>query len=157
MPLVAATRAKQDPNLLSQSRMRYFGACPKGVASLSCCAVQASVGNRVTPTWITRARVQFDDEENKQRTEEKVSNWQKVAGPDLLSMAVKERPPHLTSCPCRAHRPHVLLNSAFRNVNAQLEQFAPDAFCSPQSVVPCHLLDQGNSLCRKPSVLLRFN
>src|SRR5215470_6890341 len=53
MPLVAATRAKQDPNLLSRSRMRYFGPCPKGVASRSCCAVQASVGERVTPTWMT--------------------------------------------------------------------------------------------------------
>src|SRR5215469_14755445 len=53
IPLVAATRAKQDPNVLSLSRMRYLGAWPYGVASRSCCAVQASVGNRVTPTWIT--------------------------------------------------------------------------------------------------------
>src|SRR5437667_12267617 len=53
MPLVAATRAKQDSNLLSLSRMRYFGVCPNGVASRSCCAVQASVGEHVTPTWIT--------------------------------------------------------------------------------------------------------
>jgi hypothetical protein len=34
--------------------MKYFGACPSGVASRSCCATQASVGDRVTPTWITR-------------------------------------------------------------------------------------------------------
>ena len=53
MPLVVATRAKQGPNLLSLSRIRYFGACPYGVASRSCCATQASVGDRVTPTWIT--------------------------------------------------------------------------------------------------------
>src|SRR6266516_2045203 len=54
MPLVAATRAKQDPNLLSLSQIKYFGACPYGVASRSCCATQGSVGDRVTPTWITR-------------------------------------------------------------------------------------------------------
>src|SRR2546430_16863737 len=53
MPLVAATRAKQGSNLLSLSRMRYFGVCPYGVASRNCCAVQASGGERVTPTWIT--------------------------------------------------------------------------------------------------------
>jgi hypothetical protein len=39
--------------LLSLSRMRYLGVYPYGVASRSCCAVQASVGDRVTPTWMT--------------------------------------------------------------------------------------------------------
>src|SRR5215469_1682443 len=53
MPLVLATRAKVTPNLLSLSQMRYFGPIPKAVDSRSCCAVQASVGERVTPTWIT--------------------------------------------------------------------------------------------------------
>ena len=52
--LVFATRAKQGPNLLSLSRIKYFGACPYGVATRSCCATQESVGDRVTPTWITR-------------------------------------------------------------------------------------------------------
>jgi hypothetical protein len=41
------------PNLPSLSRMRYLGPTPKAVASRSCCAVQASMGYRVTPTWIT--------------------------------------------------------------------------------------------------------
>src|SRR5260221_7221821 len=53
MLLVCATRAKLTPNLSSLSRMRYFGLTPKAVASRSCCAVHASVGDRVTPTWIT--------------------------------------------------------------------------------------------------------
>ncbi len=38
--------------------------------------------------------------------------------------------------------PHVLLNGAFADADAHLEQFAPDPLCSPQSVVPCHGLDQ---------------
>ncbi len=42
--------------------------------------------------------------------------------------------------------PHVLLNGAFRNVNAQLEELTTNPFCSPESVVPCHLLDQGDGL-----------
>jgi len=32
--------------------------------------------------------LQFDDEEGEKRAEEKVSDWEKVAGPDLLSMSV---------------------------------------------------------------------
>jgi hypothetical protein len=31
-------------------------------------------------------------------------------------------------------------------MKTQLEEFATDAFCSPESIVPCHLLDQGHSL-----------
>jgi len=54
MLLDFAIRAKHDPNLQSLSRIRYFGACPYGIASRSCCATQASVGDLVTPTWITR-------------------------------------------------------------------------------------------------------
>jgi len=53
MPLVVATRAKFGPNFRSLSRIRYFGVCPYGVASRSCCATQRSVGERVTFTWMT--------------------------------------------------------------------------------------------------------
>jgi hypothetical protein len=38
--------------------------------------------------------------------------------------------------------PHVLPNSAFADVNAQLEQFATNTLRPPQSIVPCHLFDQ---------------
>jgi len=34
------------------------------------------------------ARLQFDNEKGEERTEEKVGDWEKVAGPDLLSMSV---------------------------------------------------------------------
>ncbi len=53
-PLAAATRAKVGPYLLSLSRISHRGASPNGVASRSCCATQASVGWRVTPTCTTR-------------------------------------------------------------------------------------------------------
>ena len=118
MPLVWATRAKATPNLLSLSRMRYFGPTP--------------------------------DEEGEERTEEKVSHGKKVARPDLLGMSMNELPPGLSMWSCGAHSSHVLLNGSFRNVNAQLEEFASDAFCSPQAVVPCHLLIQGHRLLRDP-------
>jgi hypothetical protein len=96
------------------------------------------------------ARVQVDDEEGEQRAEEQVSHPEKVASPDLLGMSVNERPPRLSMWSCGAHSSHVLLNGAFRNVNAQLEEFASDAFCSPQSVVPCHLPNQGDGLLGDP-------
>ncbi len=40
---------ESHPNLLSLSRMRYYGHTPKAVASRSCWAAHASVGERVTP------------------------------------------------------------------------------------------------------------
>src|SRR5215470_17413339 len=74
MPLVTATRAKQGPNLLSLSRIRYLGACPYGVASRSCCATQASVGDLVTPTWITRRVLSEGVEEGKEWPKEEISD-----------------------------------------------------------------------------------
>src|SRR6266487_3144983 len=74
MLLVLATRAKHDPNLLSLSRIRYFGVWPKGVASRRCWATQASVGDRVTPTWITRRVLSEGVEEGKERPKEQISH-----------------------------------------------------------------------------------
>src|SRR6266700_418569 len=84
MALVVATRAKQGPNLLSLSRMRYFGVCPYGVASRSCCAVHASVGERVTPTWITLRDCSEGVEERKERAEQEVSHLEAHRKPTFL-------------------------------------------------------------------------
>jgi hypothetical protein len=86
IPLVVATLAKFCPNFLSLSRMRYFGACPYGVASRSCCATQGSVGARVTFTWIRLPRLLFNDEESKEWTEEEIPYLQKITGPYLCRM-----------------------------------------------------------------------
>src|SRR6266699_4040229 len=74
MPLVLATRAKLGPNLLSLSQIRYFGACPYGVASRRRCAIQVSEGDRVTPTWITRRVLSEGVEEGKERPKEQISH-----------------------------------------------------------------------------------
>src|SRR5215470_5075285 len=76
------------------------------------------------------ARVQKGVEEGEERTEEKVSHGKKVARPDLLGMSVNERPPGLSMWSCGVHSSHVLLHGSFRNVYAQLEEFASDTFCS---------------------------
>ncbi len=67
------------------------------------------------------ARLQFDNEAGDQRTEEEPCDWKKVAGPDVFGMMVQEGGPVLTSSLRCASMPHVLLNGAFANVNAQLE------------------------------------
>lgn len=85
-----------------------------------------------------------------QRAEEEVSHGEKVTGPDLLSMGVQERLPGLSMWSCGAHSSHVLLNRPLADADAQLKQFAPDALCSPQSIVPGHLLDQGHGLLGDP-------
>ena len=81
MPLVVATRAKCEPNFRSFSRIRYFGVCPYGVASRSCCATQRSVGERVTFTWMTFRDFSEGVEEGKERTEEKIRDEQEITGP----------------------------------------------------------------------------
>jgi len=43
--------------------------------------------------------------------------------------------------------PQVLLDRSFANANPQFEQFATNPFCSPESIVPGHLLDQRDGLC----------
>jgi hypothetical protein len=70
----------------------------------------------------------------------------RVAGPDLLGLGVQEGLPGLSMWSAGAHSSHVLLNGALAHLDVQLEQFAPDALCSPQSIVSGHLPNQGNSL-----------
>jgi len=57
--------------------------------------------------------------------------------------------------------PHVLLDRSLTDVYAQLEQFATNTFRPPQSIVPCHLLDQRHGLsgylrfgCSRPRFVL---
>jgi hypothetical protein len=48
--------------------------------------------------------------------------------------------------------PLVFLDRSVTDMNTQLEQFATNTFRLPQSIVPCHLLDQRHGL----SGYLRF-
>ena len=66
-------------------------------------------------------RVQIDDEEGKQRTKEKVGDLQEITRPDVFGMRVQEGGPGLSSWSWGASRPHVLLNGAFADADAQFE------------------------------------
>src|SRR5437763_17182297 len=97
MPLVTATRSKLGPNLLSRSRIRYFSDCPKGVASRSCCVVQASVGERVTPTWMTlRECRSIMKKANRERKKRSVT-YKRITRPDVFGMVLQEGSPGLSS------------------------------------------------------------
>ena len=65
--------------------------------------------------------MQFDDEESEKRTEEEVSDWEKVAGPDLFGMVAQEDLPILATWSSRTYLSHIFLDCAFADVKAQLE------------------------------------
>jgi len=64
-------------------------------------------------------------------------------------MIAHECSPGLPTDAFWASLPHILLDGPFTHANIQFEKFATDTLCSPESVVGCHLLNQGNRLGRK--------
>jgi len=92
--------------------------------------------------------LQFDDEESEERLEQQVGDWQEITGPDLPGMSAQEGRPFLTPWPSRTHMSHVLLDCPLADAKPQLEQFAADPFGSPEQILRCHFLDQGNGLFR---------
>src|SRR5437588_7670760 len=122
MLLVLATRAKKGPNLPSLSQIRYFGACPYAVASRSCCATQASVGERVTPTWITFLDFNSMRKKAKSGRKNRSVTWRRVTRPDLCRVSAQKGCPRLGSWLVCANLPHVLLNSSLAHTDAEFQQ-----------------------------------
>jgi hypothetical protein len=81
-----------------------------------------SVGRGPCDTYMNNStRVHLDNKEGKQRAKEEVGDLQEITRPDVFGMVLQEGGPVL-SCSSRcASMLHILLNGAFRNVNAQLE------------------------------------
>jgi len=65
-------------------------------------------------------------------------------------MVAQERFPGLSTGSFGANLLHILLNRPFTDPNIQLEELATDTLGSPESVVCCHLLDQGDCLKGEP-------
>ena len=127
MPLVVATCAKLDPNLLSLSRIKYRGFSPYGVASRSGTRHPGIGGGSGHIHVDDLPRFQVDDEESKKRAEEKVWDLEKIAGPDVFCMIVQESSPVLSTWSFEANQFHMLLNGPFTYSNIQLEEFPSDA------------------------------
>ncbi len=107
-------------------------------------------GDRVTPTWITFRECSSMMKKAKSEWKKRSVTGRRVARPDMLSMSLQKCAPSLSSWLGGADLPHILLNGPLAEADAQLEQFASDPLCSPQSVVPGHFLDQGHSFLGNP-------
>ena len=108
---------------------------------------KGSVGDRVTPTWITRRDLPLDDEEGKERSKEEIGDLEEVACTDLSGVVAQEGRPLLASWLVRANGPHVFLNSSLAGMNAQFQQLPAIPFSSPQPIVLRHLPDQDDRFC----------
>src|SRR6266568_6649907 len=114
--------------------MRYFGVCPEAsrLPQLLC---GPRVGRRARHTDMDDfPRFQFNDEKRKERTKVEIGDLEKIAGPHISSVIMKESRPLLPSWPMQANVPHVFLDRAFAHANIQLEQLASDAFSSPEPI-----------------------
>ena len=94
----------------------------------------SGVGNTVT--------LQFNDDEDVERPEQQVMNHCKITSPDVAGMILEESGPGLPrfSAPLR----HVSLDRSFTNFDTQLEQFATNAFRTPEAILGCHSSDDVN-------------
>jgi len=92
------------------------------------------------------ARLEFDDEECKERAKKQIGHLQEIAGPHVFCVIAQKRRPVLSSRSPDANISHIVLDGPLTHVNIQLEQFPTDAFSSPEPVILRHLLDQGDGL-----------
>jgi hypothetical protein len=91
-------------------------------------------------------RLQFYDEERKERPKEEISDLQEVARPDLCRVSAQKGCPRLASWLLCANRPHVLLDRALAHTDAEFQQFSTNPFSTPEPIVLRHLPDQGDGL-----------
>ncbi len=90
---------------------------------------------------------EFDEEEREERSKEEISHLQEVTGPDIFGVVAQERRPILPSWSWCAHGSHVLLNGPLAHMHAEFQQFPTNPLSSPQSILRCHLPNQGNGFC----------
>src|SRR5215470_2311579 len=88
------------------------------------------------------SRLQFYDEERKERPKEEISDLQEVARPDLCGVVARKGCPLLPSWRLCANSSHVLLDGALADPNAQFQEFSPNPFGTPKPIVLRHLPDQ---------------
>ena len=84
----------------------------------------------------------------RQRTKREVNYGQEVACTHVLGVIFQEGRPGLRGGLGRADAGDVLLNRLLGDSEAELEQFPADAFGTPEPILLCHLLDQGDGLRR---------
>ena len=95
--------------------------------------------------------MQFNDEEDKEWAKPDVIGLEKITSPYSMSVILQKAAPRLTGLSRRRRRANladVFGDGAFREAIAQLLQFIPNAFDSPQVIVACHAVDESNHVFR---------
>ncbi len=92
------------------------------------------------------ARLEFNEEEGKKRTEEEIGYLQEITGPYFCRMIAQKGFPGLSTGLFWVNLLHILLNSPFADANIQLEKLTPNALGAPEPIVCCHFLNQADRL-----------
>src|SRR2546421_4162971 len=87
-------------------------------------------------------RLQFYDEERKERPKEEVGHLQEVTSPDLCGVSAQKGRPPLASWLLGANVSHILLDRALTDMNAEFQQFPTNAFSTPEPIFLRHLPNQ---------------
>jgi hypothetical protein len=88
--------------------------------------------------------LELDKEECEERSKEEISHLQEVAGPDICRVIAQKGRPVLSSGLQDANVPHIHLNSPLAHMNVQFQEFSTNPFSAPESILRCHLPDQGD-------------
>jgi hypothetical protein len=100
----------------------------RGFSELLC---HPRIGRRACHAYVDHlARMQFDNEEHKERPKEEISDLQEVTGPDLCHVSAQKRAPLLPSWLLGANRPQILLNGALADMDAQFQEFSANPLCT---------------------------
>ena len=84
--------------------------------------------------------VMGEDQKHVKDLEPDGGHGEEVDGDQLIGVILQESSPGLRRRPAAAH--HVFADAALTDVDAEFEQLAVDAGCSPTWILPAHLADQ---------------
>jgi hypothetical protein len=87
-------------------------------------------------------RLEFYDEERKERSKEEICDLQEVTSPDLCGVMVQKGCPPLSSGLVSANSPHVLLKGSLAYRNTQFQEFPTNPLSAPQPILRRHFSDQ---------------
>jgi len=105
----------------------------------------------VAAIWATWRDPWFNRKKEEQGPEEQVVGLHEVAAPDVVGVVLDEGRPRLAATATLADRAHVLLHGPLADLDAALQEFAPDPFGPPTSVLGRHLPDQADGLGGDPT------
>ena len=99
-------------------------------------ATQGSMGDRVTPAWITRLELSSMMTNACERSKEEIRHLQEVASPDLGCVIVQEGRPLLSSWLGCANLPHILLGSALTHMHAEFQELPTNTLSTQDADSP---------------------